>query len=49
MAPTLIYFGIPARAEVARLLFTLGKLEFEVSHAPASLTQMLLQMRVQDW
>lgn len=29
MAPTLIYFGIPARAEVARLLFTLGNIDFE--------------------
>lgn len=47
MAQTLIYFGIPARAEVARLLFTLGKLEFEVSTKPASLTQMLLQMPMQ--
>lgn len=30
MAPVLIYFGSPGRGEVARLLFTLGKLEFEV-------------------
>jgi hypothetical protein len=30
-APTLVYFDFPVRAEVARLLFTLGKLDFEVS------------------
>lgn len=29
MAPTLIYFGLPGRAEVSRLLFTIGKIEFE--------------------
>jgi hypothetical protein len=29
--PTLVYFDFPVRAEVARLLFTLGKVEFEVS------------------
>jgi glutathione S-transferase len=28
MAPTLTYFPIPARAEVARLLLTVGKVEF---------------------
>jgi hypothetical protein len=33
MAPTLIYFGIPARAEVARLLFTLGNIDFEASRS----------------
>lgn len=26
--PTLTYFGLPGRAEVARLLFTIGKVEF---------------------
>lgn len=31
MAPTLIYFPIPARAEVARLLLTVGKVDFNVS------------------
>lgn len=29
--PTLVYFDFPVRADVARLLFTLGKVEFEVS------------------
>lgn len=32
MAPKLVltYFGLPGRAEVARLLLTIGKIEFEV-------------------
>jgi hypothetical protein len=30
MPPTLYYFNIPGRAEVARLLLTLGGVEFEV-------------------
>jgi hypothetical protein len=29
--PTLIYFPIPGRAEVARLCFTIGGIEYEVS------------------
>lgn len=28
--PTLIYFPVPARAEIARLAFTVGKIDFEV-------------------
>jgi hypothetical protein len=30
MAPTLTYFALPGRAEVSRLLFTLGGKEFQV-------------------
>lgn len=30
--PTLIYFPFPGRAEIARLVFTLGKIDFEVGH-----------------
>jgi hypothetical protein len=29
--PTLIYFNVPGRGEITRLLFTLGKVAFEVS------------------
>lgn len=30
--PTLTYFPIPGRGEISRLLFTLGNVEFVVSH-----------------
>lgn len=38
MAPTLIYFPLPGRAEVARLLLSIGKVEFVVSAGSVLLT-----------